>query len=97
MKKRILIVGSLLMMATIANAQVGKEFQGNYSFESDINLLINKWSKKSNLDSNQTITSTQTITIRTGVSKDEFKSPEEIEKMVNDTINKMVADRKAHV
>ena len=83
------------MMATIANAQVGKEFQGNYSFESDINLLINKWSKKSNLDSNQTITSTQTITIKTGVSKDEFKSPEEIEKMVNDTINKMVTEAMA--
>jgi hypothetical protein len=95
MKKQILLIGSLLIMATIANAQVGKEFQGNYSFESDINLLINKWSKKSNLDSNQTITSTQTITIKTGVSKEEFKSPEEIEKMVNDTINKMVAEAMA--
>ena len=89
MEKRILIVGSLLMMAIIANAQVGKEFQGNYSFESDVDLLLSKWSKKSNLDSNQT------ITIRTGISKDEFKSPEEIEKMMNDTINKMVAETMA--
>lgn len=91
MKKRILIVGSLLMMATIANAQVGKDFQGNYSFDRDVDLLLSKLSE--NLNSN--LNSTQTITIRTGASKDEFKSPEEIEKMVNDTINKMVTEAMA--
>lgn len=91
MEKRILIVGSLLMMAIIANAQVGKEFQGNYSFESDVDLLLSKLSE--NLNSN--LNSTQTITIRTGISKDEFKSPEEIEKMMNDTVSKMVAEAMA--
>lgn len=91
MEKRILIVGSLLMMAIIANAQVGKEFQGNYSFESDVDLLLSKLSE--NLNSN--LNSTQTITIRTGISKDEFKSPEEIEKMMNDTVGKMVAETMA--
>ena len=79
------------MMAIIANAQVGKEFQGNYSFESDVDLLLSKLSE--NLNSK--LNSTQTITIRTGISKDEFKSPEEIEKMMNDTINKMVAEAMA--
>lgn len=91
MEKRILIVGSLLMMAIIANAQVGKEFQGNYSFESDVDLLLSKLSE--NLNSN--LNSTQTITIRTGIYKDEFKSPEEIEKMMNDTVSKMVAEAMA--
>ena len=79
------------MMAIIANAQVGKEFQGNYSFESDVDLLLSKLSE--NLNSN--LNSTQTITIRTGISKDEFKSPEEIEKMMNDTVGKMVAETMA--
>ena len=47
------------------------------------------------MDKNSNLNSTQTITIRTGASKDEFKSPEEIEKMVNDTINKMVEEAMA--
>ena len=103
MKKRILIVGSLLLMATMANAQIGKDFQGNYSFDRDVNQLVSNWSKSSNLNSsqtitsnpNQTITTTQTIITRTGVSKEEFKSPEEIEKMINDTVNKMIAEAMA--
>ena len=103
MKKRILIVGSLLLMATMANAQIGKDFQGNYSFDRDVNQLVSNWSKSSNLNSsqtitsnqNQTITTNQTIITRTGVSKEEFKSPEEIEKMINDTVNKMIAEARA--
>lgn len=104
MKKRTLILGSLLMMvATMVNAQVGKDFQGNYSFDRDVNQLVSNWSKSSNLNSsqtitsnqNQTITTTQTIITRTGVSKEEFKSPEEIEKMINDTVNKMIAEARA--
>lgn len=85
MKKRTLILGSLLMMvATMVNAQISKDFQGNYSLDRDKNLLISNWSKNSN--SNQTVTTTQTIITRTGVSKDEFKSLEEIDKMMNDTV-----------
>ena len=94
MKKRVLILGSLLMMiATMVNAQISKDFQGNYSLDRDKNLLISNWSKNSN--SNQTVTTTQTIITRTGVSKDEFKSLEEIDKMMNDTVNKMVAEAMA--
>lgn len=104
MKKRVFILGSLLMMiATMVNAQISKDFQGNYSFDRDVNQLVSNWSKSSNLNSsqtitsnqNQTITTTQTIITRTGVSKEEFKSPEEIEKMINDTVNKMVAEAMA--
>lgn len=92
MKKQILLIGSLLMMVTtMVNAQVGKDFQGNYSFDRDVDLLLSKLSE--NLNSN--LNSTQTITIRTGISKDEFKSPEEIEKMMNDTVSKMVAETMA--
>jgi hypothetical protein len=88
MKKQILLIGSLLMMVTtMVNAQVGKDFQGNYSFDRDVDLLLSKLSENLN--------STQTITIRTGISKDEFKSPEEIEKMMNDTVSKMVAETMA--
>ena len=81
-----------MMMATMVNAQISKDFQGNYSLDRDKNLLISNWSKNSN--SNQTVTTTQTIITRTGVSKDEFKSLEEIDKMMKEAEANKEADAK---
>ena len=82
MKKRVLVVGSILMMAvTMVNAQVDKDFQGNYSVNIDPSLLF------SNLSEN----SKQIVTIETGLSK-ERKSSEEIEKMALEAATELSAE-----
>ena len=84
MKKRVFALGSLLMMAaTMVNAQVGKDFQGNYSVNIDPSLLLSNWTENAN--------SKQTITIETGTSK-ERKSSEEIEKMALEAATEFSAE-----
>ena len=82
MKNKVFMLGSLLMMAaTMVNAQIGKDFQGNYSVNIDPSLLF------SNLSEN----SKQTVTIETGLSK-ERKSSEEIEKMALEAATELSAE-----
>ena len=82
MKNKVFMLGSLLMMAaTMVNAQVDKDFQGNYSVNIDPSLLF------SNLSEN----SKQTVTIETGLSK-ERKSSEEIEKMALEAATELSAE-----
>jgi len=88
MKKKTLILGSLLMMAaTMVNAQVGKDFQGNYSVNIDPSLLLSNWTENAN--------SKQTITIETGMSKERKSSEEiekEVEKKMEETVTKLFSE-----
>lgn len=95
MKKKTLILGCLLMMmATMVNAQVGKDFQGNYSLDIDVDLFNNIFTNKLFTDSLPG-NSKQRVIIATGMSKDR-KSPEEIkdevEKKVKETVTKLFSE-----
>ena len=98
MNKKTLILGSLIVMATtMVNAQVGKDFQGNYSLDIDENLLNNIFTNKLFADS-LSENSKRKVIIKTRMSKErkERRSPEEIkeevEKKVQGTVTKLFSE-----